>query len=133
MLFCQSLCPKKPRLIDYLRRYIFQIYNRRQGIEGFPVCVQTVVYPGCHEKSGSGDRRLGSSFLDLIERSERIRCIWADRRLEAVARDILRRYDDQDFSYVDAVSFATMQHEGLTDAFAFDRHFYTMGFSIFPS
>jgi len=73
-----------------------------------------------------------TSFLDLIERSSLIRCVWSDRELETRARDILRRYGDQDFSYTDAVSFALMQQLQLTDAFAFDRHFSTAGFVQLP-
>ena len=72
------------------------------------------------------------AFLNLIETSSRIQCVWSDQELEMRAREILRLYQDQDFSYADAVSFALMQHEGLTDAFAFDRHFHTMGFNVFP-
>ena len=45
---------------------------------------------------------------------------------------ILRQYADQDFSYVDAVSFALMHHRGLTDAFAFDQHFVTAGVVCVP-
>jgi predicted nucleic acid-binding protein len=72
------------------------------------------------------------AFLDLVERSERIRCIWSEPELETDARDILRYYDDQSFSYVDAVSFALMRRESLSDAFAFDQHFYVMKFNVLP-
>lgn len=76
--------------------------------------------------------RKAISFLDLIERSSLIRCVWSDQELEAQARDILRRYDDQDFSYTDAVSFAVMEQLELTEAFAFDHHFSTTGFTKLP-
>ncbi len=69
-----------------------------------------------------------TSFLDIIERSSSVQCIWSDRKLEFRAREILRRYDDQAFSYTDAVSFALMEQRGLTEAFAFDHHFSTAGF-----
>ena len=49
------------------------------------------------------------------------------------ARDILRRYDDQDSSYTDAVSFALMQQRELTEAFAFDHHSSVAGFVQFPA
>jgi predicted nucleic acid-binding protein len=52
--------------------------------------------------------------------------------LENRARQILRQYTDQDFSYVDAVSFALMQEVEITEAFAFDRHFTTAGFVCVP-
>ena len=73
-----------------------------------------------------------TTFLNLVEQSERIQCVWSDAQLEEAARDILRHYDDQDFSYVDAVSFALMQREAIHDVFAFDRHFQVMGFSVHP-
>ena len=76
--------------------------------------------------------RKAISFLDLIERSSLIRCVWSDQELEAQARDILRRHNDQDFSYTDAVSFAVMKHFELTEAFAFDHHFSTAGFAQLP-
>jgi len=77
--------------------------------------------------------RKAISFLDIIERSSRVQCVWSNQALEAQARDILRRYDDQDFSYTDAVSFALMQHMKLTQAFAFDHHFSIMGFVRLPA
>ena len=39
--------------------------------------------------------------------------------------EILRRYQDQDFSYVDATSFAVMERLGIRVFFAFDGHFST--------
>lgn len=71
-------------------------------------------------------------FLDTIERSPRIECVWPGPDLEDRARQILRRYADQDFSYVDAVSFVLMQEMGITEASAFDRHFATAGFVCVP-
>jgi predicted nucleic acid-binding protein len=71
-------------------------------------------------------------FLDTIEQSSRIECVWSSPGLEDQARQILRRYADQDFSYVDAVSFALMQEMEITEAFAFDRHFVTAGFVCVP-
>lgn len=72
------------------------------------------------------------SFLNLIEEATCVKCVWSDRKLEALARDILRRYDDQDFSYTDAVSFALMRQRELAEAFAFDQHFSMMGFIQLP-
>jgi predicted nucleic acid-binding protein len=44
---------------------------------------------------------------------------------EARAWEILRRYRDQDVSYVDATSFAVMERTGIQVFFAFDAHFST--------
>jgi predicted nucleic acid-binding protein len=42
----------------------------------------------------------------------------------------LARFSDQRFSLVDAVSFELMRQEGLTHAFAFDKHFEVAGFEL---
>lgn len=48
---------------------------------------------------------------------------------EAVVR-WLRRFADQDFSLVDAVSFEVMRRQDVERAFAFDRHFEVAGFEL---
>ena len=45
-------------------------------------------------------------------------------------RDRIERFHDQDFSLTDAVSFELMVREGLSEAFAFDRHFTVAGFQL---
>jgi len=53
----------------------------------------------------------------------------SSRELEAAAeRDWLARYDDQDFSFADAVSFAVMTERGIRDALTLDHHFAVAGF-----
>ena len=42
---------------------------------------------------------------------------------ESRAWEILRQYQDQDFSYVDATSFAMMERLDIETFFAFDAHF----------
>lgn len=42
----------------------------------------------------------------------------------------LERFADQGISLVDAVSFEVMRREGITRAFAFDRHFEIAGFEM---
>ncbi len=46
-------------------------------------------------------------------------------RDEERAWNILKQYEDQDFSYVDATSFALMERLDITIFFAFDSHFST--------
>jgi predicted nucleic acid-binding protein len=50
---------------------------------------------------------------------------------ESAAEDLLTRYDDQEFSYVDATSFVVMSRLTLQEAFAFDHHFSTAGFLLY--
>ena len=71
-------------------------------------------------------------FLQSLHRSSRLRRIYSDAALEQQAEEILARYADQAFSLVDAVSFALMHQRGITEAFAFDRHFLTAGFILVP-
>lgn len=49
---------------------------------------------------------------------------------ERRARMILEQYQDKSFSLVDAISFAVMERLGVTEAFAFDRHFAQFGFTV---
>jgi predicted nucleic acid-binding protein len=53
----------------------------------------------------------------------------SSREIEAAAeRDWLARYDDQEFSFADAVSFAVMTERGIRDALTLDHHFVVAGF-----
>jgi predicted nucleic acid-binding protein len=59
--------------------------------------------------------------------------VWSSAALEAAALgDWLERYDDQDFSFTDAVSFAIMTERGIGEALALDQHFRVAGFTTLP-
>ena len=73
------------------------------------------------------------TFLNRLKLSPRIEKVYADAELETQAEEWLQRYDDQLFSYADAVSFALMQRRGITEAFAFDKHFVVAGFTRIPA
>lgn len=49
---------------------------------------------------------------------------------EQRAREILHKYGDKGFSFVDALSFAVMERLRIPVAFAFDRHFTQYGLSV---
>lgn len=51
---------------------------------------------------------------------------------EARAVAIIFRYQDKDFSYVDATSFAVMERLGIDEGFSFDRHFRQYGWRVLP-
>jgi hypothetical protein len=72
------------------------------------------------------------SFLSNLSSSLRIAKIYSDATLEFKAEKILTTYQDQDFSYTDAVSFAIMRELKIGEAFAFDSHFAAAGFTIIP-
>jgi predicted nucleic acid-binding protein len=52
--------------------------------------------------------------------------------LEERAESILRQYQNSNFSYTDAVSFVVMKQYGIMEAFSFDKHFVTAGFTLIP-
>jgi len=73
------------------------------------------------------------NFLERIKTSPRISKIFSDADTEAEAEEILAKYADQDFSYADAVSFATMKKMKIVRAFCFYKHFLTAGFQNIPA
>ena len=60
--------------------------------------------------------------------------VMSDVDLEAAAvADWLVPFEDQDFSFADAVSFEVMRKRGITQALTLDCHFATAGFTMVPS
>jgi predicted nucleic acid-binding protein len=45
----------------------------------------------------------------------------------------LERYEDRDFSFTDAVSFAVMSERRIREALTLDTHFAAAGFAVLPS
>lgn len=76
--------------------------------------------------------RPGIAFLENLGASPRVMKIYSDGVLEEAAEKTLKKYQDQDFSYTDAVSFAVMNQYGIKQAFSFDVHFLTAGFTLIP-
>ncbi len=72
------------------------------------------------------------SFLEGIKTSPRILKVYSNEKIEADAEEILAKYDDHNFSYTDAVSFAIMKELKIKKAFCFDKHFMTAGFAKIP-
>ena len=81
-------------------------------------------------------RRLGHTpamrFLQSLRVSPRLDKYYSTAEWEMAAEALLERYADQNFSFVDAVSFAMMHSEEIIEAFAFDKHFATAGFVLLP-
>lgn len=67
-------------------------------------------------------------FLERINASPRIVKVYSTEDIEKDAEETLRKYNDQNFSYTDAVSFTIMKRQKIRKAFSFDKHFQTMGF-----
>lgn len=60
--------------------------------------------------------------------------VWSTAELERRAlEDWIARYNDQDFSLADAVSFSVMKSRGISQALTLDRHFAAAGFDAVPA
>lgn len=70
-----------------------------------------------------GRRARGSEAIELVR---------IDESVEEDAWSILESHSDKSWSYVDATSFALIQRERSTEAFALDRHFAQRGLTIVP-
>ena len=78
------------------------------------------------------NRTIALRVLESIDQSS-TRIVRVSASDERLAREILRRYRDKDFSLTDAASFVVMERLGLSTAFAFDRHFAQYGLTVLPS
>lgn len=72
------------------------------------------------------------TFLREVSRPPSV-IVWSTPETEERAvRDWLERYDDQNFSLTDAVSFAIMAERGIREALTLDHHFAAAGFTMLP-
>ena len=71
-------------------------------------------------------------FLESLRTTPRVERVYSDADIEHRAEGLLAQYADHAFSFADAVSFSVMRERGLTEAFAFDRHFLAAGFTLVP-
>jgi uncharacterized protein len=78
------------------------------------------------------DHATAFRFLDRLSASPRVEKVHVDAAVDRAACDLLRRFDDQEFSFVDGASFAIMRRRRIRLAFAFDVHFATAGFVRIP-
>jgi predicted nucleic acid-binding protein len=74
--------------------------------------------------------RAAVDFLEVIDRSPRIRVTHVAEEIETEALRWLRRRDDREYSFVDATSFALMRFLRITEALTFDQDFAAAGFIV---
>src|SRR5215467_14538573 len=73
------------------------------------------------------------TFLDAVRQSPN-EVVTSSPELEHQATiEWLGPYDDQDFSFTDAVSFAVIRDRGIERALTLDKHYSTAGFEILPT
>lgn len=70
------------------------------------------------------------ALLNNVRQSRLVRRVAISERWEELAEQLLARYADQSFSYVDALSFVAMRDLGIKEALSFDRDFLIAGFSL---
>jgi predicted nucleic acid-binding protein len=70
------------------------------------------------------------TFLQAVDKSKITNIVRAEVVDEEAARAIIYRYTDKDFSLTDAISFAVMERMGISQAFAFDKHFAQYGVKV---
>lgn len=106
-----ALMDRRPRLVA--TNYVFgETYTTLLGRSGRHAAVRW----GSRMRAGSG--------VDFMH---------VDADVEDAAWTILESHADTDWSYVDAVSFALMEREGISTAFAFDDHFTQRGLAVIPA
>ena len=73
-------------------------------------------------------------FLETIRRAEKagfLLIIYSCSTIERKAMDLLEKFNDQELSYTDAVSFACIEiDQDIKDIFTLDKHFYITGRNI---
>jgi predicted nucleic acid-binding protein len=75
-------------------------------------------------------RRMALDWLRGIRASASTTILRVAAGDEDAAIRLLERYDDKDFSLVDATSFVLMRRHGIDAAFSFDHHFAQYGATV---
>lgn len=102
---------------------LFRLYGNAVLVTSNHVQGETWTY--FRRKVGHG---AAVSFLDMVERSPRLRILTVEPKQEAEALRWLRQHDEREYSYVDATSFAVMRSFRIREALAFDGDFAAAGF-----
>lgn len=82
---------------------------------------------------GRAGRRTAFEWGEDMRAGTGIDFVRVDEELEEAAWEILASHEDKDWSYVDAVSFALMERDGIGTAFTFDQHFVQRGLAVVPA
>ena len=78
------------------------------------------------------NRKVALTFVRTVGRAPNIVITSSPEYEESAVTDWLERFEDQSFSFTDAVSFAVMSDRGVREALALDHHFAVAGFEVVP-
>jgi predicted nucleic acid-binding protein len=73
-------------------------------------------------------RKVALAFVRQVRREPNVVVESSVDYEEVAITEWLERFDDQSFSFTDAVSFAVMTDRGIREALALDHHFSVAGF-----
>jgi uncharacterized protein len=77
-------------------------------------------------------RKVALTFVREVRRAPNIVVASSAEYEDLAVSDWLEKFDDQSFSFTDAVSFAVMSDRGIREALALDHHFAVAGFVVLP-
>ena len=77
-----------------------------------------------------GHRAAALTFVQTVRESPNIVVTSTPDLEERAIAEWLERFDDQDFSFTDAVSFTVMRERRIERALTLDRHFATAGYEM---
>jgi predicted nucleic acid-binding protein len=72
------------------------------------------------------------TMITAAQKLRHLQVLWVDRAIMDAAWEILEKYADQDFSFVDCTSFVLMRANKIKQVFAFDDDSRVMGFDVSP-
>ena len=78
-------------------------------------------------------RKTALTFVREVRRAPNIIVASSAEDEESAVTDWLEKFDDQLFSFTDAVSFAVMSDRGIREALALDHRFSAAGFTVVPN
>lgn len=75
------------------------------------------------------------AWLDSMEKAlvgGHLRVVCPDADVDRAAREVLRRFKDQELSYTDALTLAVLEMERVKFVFGFDHHLGLTGRAVLP-
>ncbi|MGB9662339.1 MAG: type II toxin-antitoxin system VapC family toxin [Moorellaceae bacterium] len=126
-----ALIDERDSLHQASRAFYASLSKRTNLITSIMVVAETYTWLRYHAGSD-----LAIRFLDIIDRSEKagvLQVILPGNDIRDKVHAVLKKYNDQNLSYTDAVSFIILETMNIQDVFGFDSHFYIIKRNLWPS